>query len=419
MAPGQLSLLLALLVLGLPSCVLAAEVLPSPPPSSHPPIVILSDAQLFVPDALSNSGVRSGSGLAMDPFVISDWRITVQNDTTAVIIENVQSHLRIERLEIFDPDAASAKYTIAIQNAPHVTIEEVVVNGGWTAMYLNNAAATISGFRAVNPVSADIHELHPTTALLAQNSNVTLRDLVGEGHAVGIFAVGSRMSILETRLATLNFGINIYGYAANDVTIQDVRIDQFGACEADKLRRTGSGVVLGIEEVKEASSLVIDGLEVQCKNAAVGLIPEGPWLANHVFEISELQANNTRIGLGVDAEGVTVRLKDSRITNSSIGIEVRAAGAISVDDSVFVDNEAEVSNLTPICIQFRNTVVVKDGIARTESGCYSETVRSPMPGVGAGLLLLLAFASFRRGAVSTKTSGAPGRGLPGGPVPRK
>ena len=76
----------------------------------HPPIAIRGDAGFLSP----LSGVRSGSGTAEDPYVISGWRIV--GGRSAILLEGTRAHVRIE-------DVSGDDWTGEIPEDPDCVLE--------------------------------------------------------------------------------------------------------------------------------------------------------------------------------------------------------------------------------------------------------------------------------------------------------
>jgi hypothetical protein len=102
---------------------------------SHDPIVIMSDADLLLPDALSGNGVVGGIGTQEYPYLIAGWEITAVAEP-ALTIANTRAHIEVFSVHAFADDSAP---TLRIVNATNIRIINSHFYGGNTSAYLDRA----------------------------------------------------------------------------------------------------------------------------------------------------------------------------------------------------------------------------------------------------------------------------------------
>ncbi|PSG98460.1 hypothetical protein BRD56_00540 [Thermoplasmatales archaeon SW_10_69_26] len=106
------------------------------PPQPHGPIQ--GDAEFELPTAVN--GVRSGSGTAEDPYVISDW-VIAPSTTFAIRIFDTDAHVRIDTILVrgqgcpTDSGATCDLTGLDLRGADNVTVEDVRVLGAGRGLH--------------------------------------------------------------------------------------------------------------------------------------------------------------------------------------------------------------------------------------------------------------------------------------------
>lgn len=115
----------------------------------HDPIAIRSDAELGQPDLLANNGVRGGSGTADDPYVISHWRIEIDDLRPAIEIQNTRSHILIHNVSVTRTETGQ-ETGVHLANAAHVTMRDLRFSGGFIEVRADDST-DVTVERAVLP----------------------------------------------------------------------------------------------------------------------------------------------------------------------------------------------------------------------------------------------------------------------------
>lgn len=94
----------------------------------HEPIRVTSDAELMLPDEIAGNGVRSGNGTRDDPYIISRWTIS-GDDQDAVVLQDIESHVVLRDLELVQSEERAGSAAVVVDNSAHLRIEGVDVTG--------------------------------------------------------------------------------------------------------------------------------------------------------------------------------------------------------------------------------------------------------------------------------------------------
>lgn len=94
----------------------------------HEPIRITSDAELMLPDAIAGNGVRGGSGTVEDPYLISDWTIS-SDEEDGILLQDVSAHVVIRNVQVIQDRPREGSRGIWLNRADNVQLEEVNVSG--------------------------------------------------------------------------------------------------------------------------------------------------------------------------------------------------------------------------------------------------------------------------------------------------
>lgn len=138
----------------------------------HAPISIEGDAMLLLPDAIARNGVRGGSGLATDPWRISNWEIVAGPGGAAIRLNGVQGHVLLDNLTL-RTSGGDGGTSIVVIGSPNVRIENVTSEGAGTFANLHRSRVTIN----------DVVMAHegPHACIAAGDSTLRVRSLRSEG----------------------------------------------------------------------------------------------------------------------------------------------------------------------------------------------------------------------------------------------
>lgn len=82
----------------------------------------------MLPDAVAGNGVRSGSGTAQDPYVISDWALA-SDERDGIYLRDVSAHVVIRNVHVAQDRAREESRGIWLYNAANVRLERVNISG--------------------------------------------------------------------------------------------------------------------------------------------------------------------------------------------------------------------------------------------------------------------------------------------------
>jgi parallel beta-helix repeat protein len=172
------------------------------PLSHHSPIAIAAVSDFT--KLGSGSGcecVRSGSGTATDPYIISDWMVNSTNGN-GISIWGTDAHFVIARVDLLSNSSDSGVY---ISDAQNGIIENSQVRGWWFGAYLFRSAS-------MEFINNTISENEYGIQLEASSNNQVLNNRIEENRELGIFLRGSN-NILRNNTVIRNGwgGINVDG----------------------------------------------------------------------------------------------------------------------------------------------------------------------------------------------------------------
>lgn len=151
----------------------APAALPAKDRPDHGPIEVLGDADLIAPDTpADDDGIRGGSGTEDDPYIISNWRIS-SDDEDGIYVFNTSLHLVIRDVTLTQDVARNDSYGIYIDKATNVVVENVTVRGRQS-------------------IGIVIYDVHPDRGALPGDP-VVLRDVQLRKETVRQFSHGIRV----------------------------------------------------------------------------------------------------------------------------------------------------------------------------------------------------------------------------------
>lgn len=127
----------------------------------HAPIQLTGNTATLTAALLEQQGIRSGSGTAQDPFIISGWTISSTNGVPAISIADVTLHVRIENVTMQGEGSGG----LLVNRATNVVLNDIDLAGP--------AGLYDSRVRAM-----DIHFYNSTVRAMSTN-------IIGEGWVFG------------------------------------------------------------------------------------------------------------------------------------------------------------------------------------------------------------------------------------------
>ncbi len=223
------------------------------PLTSHAPFYIKSFAG--IENFTSGDVVRSGSGTATDPFIISDWNITINDSTSAGIhIQNTHSFFIIRNVLIHRTGFIVNSQGIYLDNVQNGEIQNVNISNFYDGVWLSLGSATLVTtsniwnntygvyMTGTNDIASANH-LHNNTIygayVTGQYNTLTGNNASANGtfcqgscqsDGAGIFAVNSN-NIFENNILSDNtwFGIKLVAASNNQIIDNTVARDGIGA----------------------------------------------------------------------------------------------------------------------------------------------------------------------------------------------
>lgn len=296
----------------------------------HAPILITGNALLLLPDSVAGNGVRSGSGTADDPFVISGWEIDARTQD-GILIANVDAHLVIRGNRIHSGLQSEGRYFysgVVLQNVLNATIQGNRFDDDFDGVFLRER---VNVRIAENEIDGSRN-----AGVEAWDSNVTLvSNEIRRTDGVGILwnaALSGRetLSARGNRVEDAGQGVVVRG--GRDHVFEGNRVS----------RAAGQAVLLA------APGLVSDNL---LEASGTGLDVEGK---------ASVQGNVlARNGHGLVVQGET-RVSGNALHDNDFGILV-AGGAPTVRQNDVFDNRGAGIQAPPGSLAIGNWWGAEDG----------------------------------------------------------
>jgi hypothetical protein len=187
---------------------------------SHPPINVTGDVGMVLPDALVANGVRSGTGLETDPWVISDWTIS-SGGATAIRLSAITGYILLRDLQIETDNQLGPVVGIVLAQASHVRLERITFRGTGQPLSVTGGEVSASELEIQSEGEGTCIRLEQATATLtgivfndsctlgsigAIGGNTTLRSITATGQGAGIGAVHPASFTIED--STIDIGRN-------------------------------------------------------------------------------------------------------------------------------------------------------------------------------------------------------------------
>ncbi len=190
-------------------------------PQEHAPIKIRSNMDLLLPESLSGNGVRSGTGTALDPYIISDWRIKSQGEG-AISIVGTDVHVILRNLEL--------EGLVYLTGTTNLVFQDVTVKAN-QQFYIDFSNVVFEGLVVIS--QDDMSD-----GIRADDSEITIKGLRATGVRPTIYLSSSRAVLEDIDMKAS--GINMRGTSAIAVTrwhedptpshvvIRDLVLDGYG-----------------------------------------------------------------------------------------------------------------------------------------------------------------------------------------------
>lgn len=183
----------------------------------HVPIDIRSDTDLASPDVLGRNGVRSGSGTADDPYVISHWRIRTDGVVPGIRIQDTTVHVRIHNITI-EHGEGSVTAALFLARSHDIEVRDVVLSGRPADLWVH-AIDTLHAERVIIPNgSLGLHETDQATLV---------RNQLGAGAIQGVVAGPTtvRANVVASAPGSLGSAIDVTALIEPGLTVTVV-VDQ-------------------------------------------------------------------------------------------------------------------------------------------------------------------------------------------------
>lgn len=121
------------------------------PAESTGPLQITSDQDALIPDSahraagLPGTGIRSGTGLANDPFIVENWKVTVPPGQNGLVIVDLGGYIEIRNVTFF-LQGGDISYALGLRDDAHVAVQDIQVSGvGGNVLVAKRSRLVVSG----------------------------------------------------------------------------------------------------------------------------------------------------------------------------------------------------------------------------------------------------------------------------------
>ena len=320
----------------------------------HEPIHITGDAGFN-----ASNGVRSGSGTAADPYLISDWLIDAAlypNASAMIWLENTDRHALVQNCQVIHLDAVGQFEALYVGKYPGENLTPIIgpprIDLTSNVTFLNNDIDSRNGY--------GIQIAEGSSNILAKGNHVTIHpdNVSGRDWIYGInVARGTHNVTIEDNVVNaasslyITIGIHLSDYyvseqrrasrlVARNNTVIDaaggihVESSRFTLVEDNTIYRTnlnslayGWPRAITVRESALNASLVHNTIRVELTGIIIGAATDR-WATNG----SVTSANNTTI-------------RDNTISNVTSGIQIGNVSGTQVINTTFADVELQELNL--------------------------------------------------------------------------
>lgn len=263
-------------------------------PPAHEPIMILSDAAAAGRDSVTHNGVRSGTGTASDPWVISDWTIHAGENEQAIRIQDVRGHLLIRNV-VLEVGHESRANGISIFDSDNVRAEGVISRGLGGLLYAERTTVALIDSRA---------ESEGWSCVEVKEARLTVRNLRAHGRCGFKVVAATSSTVLAENLIFQEVagGFGISGQVQVEIRNAVVTANQSGIELEGGPTSTLSGVFLSD----------LENSNIELENVTLTGWRDGIKWVNSPYRDAQPEFH------------ATVRTRDVRIKSDSTGVSLRA-----------------------------------------------------------------------------------------------
>lgn len=296
----------------------------------HDPITISGPQDLLLPDPISGNGVRHGSGLPSDPYVIERWNFTIR-EAPAIAISGVDVYVVIRDVEILGSgNGAIDASGIAIWDSTNIFIESIV------AKDLNNAILGVrSKFSLLDSAFYDVTEINSygvpggfspfwgktSVGLALMESDVRVQRVSIDGVGYGVYA--KRGTYGFTQIVFTNVtesGIHIAGSESSpyELELHDASISSSPELSQKAFdKKVGQGVWLAdYPSTVTLSNISVDGFSIGINSGSTfrRVTPPDATLA-----IMDCHLSNNAYGFSNRLPGLTLSMSGCVLSHNQYG----------------------------------------------------------------------------------------------------
>lgn len=332
MPPIRCGLLLALLFL-LPTATTGSSIPDNlGPTEEHDPIRIEGNVDLLGPDVLTNNGVRGGTGLPEDPFVISDWTISVR-EGEAVFIQDVTSHLVLENL-VIRGSGQGPSFGFWIQGSQNIEVRNVTVTGGGSGFVFLDSRATLHDIVIQDLEAPDVYWNGlfgaGSLGIMVDSSALSIHGFHAERAHAGLFAWDSSVTVQDATTVDIANPFHLQQFGSLRISDASLRYDQ-----CDGKQRSGGNLALengvGVSSDPASwsgkTSVHLERMEISCFLGGVSMRMADPdYTGGHggpvTLEMQDVTIRNHKTGVEISAPGARADLEGLDIVGGETGVDV-------------------------------------------------------------------------------------------------
>lgn len=215
--------LLTVVMLGLSFLVVVrgySDVLAAP----HNPILIQDDSEFN-----STNGVTSGSGTALDPFIIEGWEILAYG-VDGIQIANTTAHFKIRNVTV--SDGGWTWSGISLVNVTNATIEDCTFPGDYNGVIATHSPGTVvrnctftNGYGGTGGMYG-VHYVDSNMSTVVGCTSFNYYELAEVENCHDVVVTGNTCSMLNTRACPLVMVL----YSNNTTVTDNTASDKDGVC---------------------------------------------------------------------------------------------------------------------------------------------------------------------------------------------
>ena len=283
----------------------------------HDPIYISGNSGFE--DVISVSGVRSGTGVEGDPYIISDWEIIIVTevvDEHGVWIRDTDKHFVIRNVTVTQTSYhATRNYNgIYLLNADNGTVEDCTLTGwlkkgiyttGSTEVLIRNNTVSIEAGPSNDRNGIDVYS-SPSVNVTVDGNNVTSGNY-------GIYVwYADDITVKNNRVSSVTDG-GIVIYYSEDATVWNNTM-------------TGCGIDLWIGSLAESNTHLIP------QNNTVNGLP-----VHYIKDDTGILYDGDTVGQLIFANCVDISVSDMSFSDCDVGIQIYFCEGVSLDSVTVAD----------------------------------------------------------------------------------